>query len=231
VGDVQLSRTDLAALTGADAGSGPAARSQITKWLTLGVLGGDVAGITSASDLTARLGKAETALAAPFMGNARALYEKGLDGAPILCLRAIPLAATTSPDTVLAAITAGTSFSDAATKYSADATLAQSGGIVPGDTQGSECLAPSSLNADLLKSLTDAKAAVGAPATVDFKGTKIIFLLRPFDELPEINKDGLVGPDIQAAVANQIASAKIYVDPRYGKWDVKTLNVVALDQS
>jgi hypothetical protein len=230
VSGVKLSRTDLAALTGTDAGSGAAARGQITKWLTLGVLGGDVAGITSASDLTARLGTAETSLAAPFMDSAKSQYVKGLDGSPILCLRAIPLAATNSPDTVLAELKAGTSFADVATKYSADATLAQSGGIVPGDTQGSECLAPKTLNADLLKLLTDAKAVVGTPVVVDFQGTKIIFLLRAFDELPEINKDSLVASDIQAVVSKQIAAAKIYVNPQYGKWDAKSLNVVALDQ-
>jgi hypothetical protein len=231
IGSDKLSRADLAVLTGADGGAGDKARAAITQWLTLGVLGGDVAGITSATDLTARLTKAETAIAAPFMGSAKAQYDKGLDGSPILCLRAIPLAAPNTPEAVLAVINGGTSFADAATKYSADPTLAQSGGIVPGDTQGSECLAPKTLNADLLKSLTDAKAAIGTPTTVDFKGTKIIFLLRTFDELPEINKDGLVGPDIQAAVTKQIAAAKIYVNPQYGKWDPKALNVVALGQS
>jgi len=231
IGPDKLSRTDLVALTGSDGGAGDKARAAITQWLTLGVLGGDVAGIKSTDDLTARLTKAETAVAAPFMDSAKAQYSKGLDGSPILCLRAIPLAAPNTPDTVLAAITGGTSFADAATKYSADPTLAQSGGVVPGDAQGSECLAPKTLNADLLKSLTDAKAAIGTPTTVEFKGTKIIFLLRPFEELPEINKDSLVATEIQTAVAKQIAAAKIYVNPQYGKWDPKALNVVALGQS
>jgi hypothetical protein len=231
VGGAKLSRADLAALTGADAGSGATARKQITGWLTLGVLGGDVAGITSADDLTARLGKAEIAVAAPFMASAKSQYVKGLDGSPLLCLRAIPLAPANSPDTVLAEMKAGTSFGDAATKYSADATLAQSGGIVPGDTQGSECLAPKTLNADLLTLLTTAKAEVGTPVVVDFQGTKIIFMLRPFEELPEINKDALVGTEIQAAVSKQIAAAKIYVNPQYGKWDASSLTVVGLEQS
>jgi hypothetical protein len=231
IGSKKLSRADLALLTGNDAGAGDKTRVAITQWLTLGVLGGEVAGITSTDDLKARLSKAETTIAAPFMGTAKAQYDKGLDGSPILCLRAIPLAATNTPDTVLAAIAGGTSFADAATKYSADPTLAQSGGIVPGDTQGSECLAPGTLNADLLKALTDAKAVVGTPITVDFKATKIVFLLRAFEEIPEINKDSLVGTEIQAAVSKQIAAAKIYVNPQYGKWDPKALNVVALGQS
>jgi hypothetical protein len=177
------------------------------------------------------LGTAEKALVEPFMPSAKAQYEKGLDGAPALCLRAIPLAPANTPDTVLAAIAAGTSFADAATKYSADPTLAQSGGVVPGDTTGSECLAPKTLNADLLKSLVDAKAVVGTPIAVDFQGTKIIFLLRPFDELPEINKDSFVAADIQAALAKQLASATVYVNPQYGKWDPKSATVVALEQS
>jgi hypothetical protein len=231
VADAKLSRTDLAALTGDSAGAGDKSRAAITQWITLGLLGGDTSGVTSAADLTARLGKAEVAVAAPFMGSAKEQYDKGLDGSPVLCLRAIPLAATNTPETVLAEINGGTSFADAATKYSADATLAQSGGVVPGDTNGSECLAPKTLNADLLKLLVDAKAVVGTPLTVDFSGTKIIFLLRPFDELPEINKDSLVATEIQAAVTKQIAAAKIYVNPQYGKWDTSTLNVVALGQS
>jgi hypothetical protein len=230
-GSSKLSRTDLVALTGAESGAGDKARAAITRWLTLGVLGGDTRGISSADELTARLNKAQTTVAAPFMDSARAQYSKGLDGSPIVCLRAIPLAAPNTPDTVLAAIAGGTSFADAATKYSSDPTLAQSGGVIPGDTQGSDCLAPKTLNADLLKLLTEAKPAIGTPTTVDFNGTKIIFLLRPFDEIPEINKDSLVGTEIQAAVSKQIAAAKIYVNPQYGKWDPSALSVVALGQS
>jgi hypothetical protein len=90
---------------------------------------------------------------------------------------------------------------------------------------------PTTVNPDLLKALTDAKAAIGTPLSVEFQGSKIVFLLRPFDDIPEINKDGLVGPDIQAAVAKQIAAAKIYVNPQYGKWDAQQLSVVALGQS
>jgi hypothetical protein len=229
LGGAKLSRAGLAALSGADAGSGATERKQITGWLTLGVLGGDVAGITSGDDLTARLGKAEIAFAAPFMASAKSQYVKGLNGSPMLCLRAIPLAPANSPDTVLAEMKAGTSFGDAATKYSADSALAQSGGIVS-DAQGAECLAPKSLNADLLTSLTNAKAEVGAPVVVDFQGTKVIVMLRPFEELPQVNKDSLVGTEIQAAVSKQFAEAKIYVNPQYGKWDAKSLNVVALEQ-
>ena len=135
-----LSRSALSAIDG-NIDTGDAARSAITTWLQLGVMGGDTDGITNAAELNGRMKAAITALATPYLPQAKANYELGLNGAPLLCLRAIPIVAPNTPDTVLTALSGGMKFADAAAKFSSDATLAASGGII-GDGQGTDCLDP-----------------------------------------------------------------------------------------
>ena len=226
---VTLTRAELSLLTNNSAG-GTEARTAISQWLTVAVLGGDVAHVAGIDDLNARRTKAIDALSAPFMDTARQKYAQGLDGSPVLCLAAIPLAPTTNPDIVLGELSGGTSFADAAGKYSIDANLAQSGGLIQ-DQSGASCLAPGGLSQELLTSMKTASAAVGATIVVDFKDNKVIIRMRPFEELSQTDKATIVQEDIGGEVKARLAATKVYVDPKYGKWDPKTVTVVPLEQS
>ena len=222
-----LTRAELDAIDGNLSG-GDAMRQAITSWLQLGVMGGDTANITTAAELSTRIKAAIVSISSPYLPQAAANYALGLNGAPLLCLRAIPLAASTTPDSVLTALKGGMSFGDAAKQFSSDATLAASGGIV-GDGNGTECLDPATqLNADLMKVLKDAKLEVGVPADIIFKNNHIIMELRPFDELGAQQKASFAQSLITEDLKKRVASAKVSVNPRYGRWDAASASVVAL---
>lgn len=236
----QLSRSVLQALINSDtsadvpnpgdATSGANARFEISKWVTVAVLGGDVSGVASVQDLASRRTKVIDEISAPLMDTARGRYAKGLDGSPVLCLAAIPLAGTTAPDTVLAELKAGATFADTAKKYSTDANIAQSGGLIQ-DQNGASCLAPTGFNPALVTAMKTAGATPGTPTTVDLTGSKAIILLRPFDELGQADKAAIVQPEIGVVVKDRLGSSKVYVSPLYGHWDTKSLTIVALEQS
>ena len=119
---------------------------------------------------------------------------------------------------VLAAITAGTSFADAAKQFSTDTTLAQNGGVVL-DQNGAECLSSSTVNSTIVEVL--GKLPVGLPAAVDLGTLTAVVAIRPFNTLK---------PESQQLVAAQaiVAKASVYVDPRYGRWDPVSASVVPL---
>ena len=217
VGDQKLSHEELAMLTD-ESTSGDAARTAIGNWLSLAIFGGDTEGITSPDELDARAQAASMALAGPHLAEGKALYDQGFGVAPLLCLGVIPLAAGTDPATVLAEIAGGTSFADAAAKYSADPTLAQAGGNYTSQN-GDECVAESALNPDVISLFVDAGVGVGAPATVNYNDADLVVQLRPFDTLNETDQArmtaSLVAGDLRAA----LAEADVWVDPRYGWWD------------
>ena len=222
-----LSRTALSAIDG-NVETGDSVRSAITTWLQLGVMGGDTTGIASAAELNGRMKTAITALATPYLPQAKANYELGLNGAPLLCLRAIPIVAPNTPDTVLTALSGGMKFADAAAKFSSDATLAASGGII-GDGQGTDCLDPAKqLSPELVKTMTAAKLQVGVPAAIKFRSNDIIMLIRPFDELPTQQKAAFAQSLITEDLKHRLDAAHIYVNPRFGRWDVKSATVLAL---
>jgi hypothetical protein len=222
-----LSRTELAAIDG-NIDSGDSVRAAITTWLQLGVMGGDTAGITTSAELDTRMKAAITALSTPYLPQAKANYELGLDGAPLLCLRAIPIVVPNTPDTVLAALNSGTSFADAAAKFSSDPTLAANGGII-GDGQGTDCLDPAKqLSPELVKVMKAAKLQVGVPAAITFRKNDIIMLIRPFDELATQQKAAFAQSLITEDLKHRLDAAHIYVNPRFGRWDVKSASVLVL---
>ena len=222
-GSESLTVTELGALAPGIT-EGDTLRNAISAWVTLGVLDGDVSGTITPTDLKARLEKAEHALFAPIVASA---YAKGLD-APLVCLGAIPLAAGTSVDAVLAERTAGATWAALATKYSTDSTLAGNGGIIP-DSSGNDCQDISGINATLLPLLTAAKPTVGTPFNISYNGQDIIFILRPIEEVPATQIIRFAPDASRAAFLAKLANAKsVYVNPRYGRWDLTTGSVVAL---
>lgn len=228
IGGEHLTRAELDAIDG-NVNGGDSIRRTITTWLQLGVMGGDTAGITTASELDTRMKAAIVAISTPFQPQAEANYALGLDGAPLLCLRAIPVVAPNTPDTVLSALSGGMSFADAAKKFSSDPTLAASGGIV-GDGNGTECLDPvNQLSPELVTALKGAKLAIGAPGAIKFRGSDIVIELRPFADLGPQQQAAFAQTLITAELKKRLDAAKVYVNPRYGHWDPASATVLALD--
>jgi hypothetical protein len=222
----QLTRSELNQLSGGVT-DGDTVRGTITKWLQLGVLGGTTAGIGSSAELDARMKDAIATISAPFMDAAKANYELGLKGAPLLCLRAIPVTSPTTTDEVLTALQSGMSFADAAKKYSSDPSLAANGGLIA-DANGQACLDPTTLNPSLIQLLNANKAVPGTPVAIAFNNQKIVLLLRPFDDLTAAEKVGFAQKEISAELKARLAKSKVFVNSRYGRWDVATATVVAL---
>lgn len=204
--------------------AGDTTRQAITKWVQASLVT-DTSNLQSATDLDERTQAASTSMFAEFEDEARAEYEKGIDG-PLLCFAVIPIAADVDPAAVLAEWSAGATFAELLQTYSLDAALVESGGIV----EGSECLAPVDTNTELLLSLVESGVKVGTPVAITFSEQPFIFLLRPFDELSTEVKTQLAAPAFQAAVRELLTSAEVSVDSRYGAWDSATGSVVALGQ-
>jgi hypothetical protein len=195
----------------------------------LGVLGGDTSGLTSADVLDERMSTSMDALSAPYTEEARAAYDQGVNGAALICLRAIPLApGGVTPEAVLAELQGGATFADMAAKYSANATLQQSGGIVA-DSSGNQCFDPSG-EADLVSALGGAGAVVGTPVVAKVGTTDVLFLLRPFDELPSSVRRQFVPAQIDDDIRALLDATEVHVNPRFGEWDKATATVVPLAQ-
>jgi hypothetical protein len=222
----QLTRSELNALTGGET-NGDTVRTSITNWLSVAVLGGDVSDITGPLDLAQRRADAINELSAPFMDDARAAYEQGLDGSPLLCLGAIPVGSEADAQTAIAELEGGASLADTASKYSTDATLAGSGGLVV-DQNGENCLDPVGFNPDLLTLLAEAGAAPGTPVLVDLGSGPVVVLMRPFDTLTINEKASLVLDQVGADVRERLSGTDIYVNPRFGRWDPDSVSVVPL---
>jgi hypothetical protein len=157
---------------------------------------------------------------------AKAQYEKGLAGSSLVCLAAIPVASFDATTQIMTALQAGTSFADAAHQFSGSTALADSGGIVSAP-DGSECMAPSGLAPAVATALQT--ATVGQPMAANLDTFSAVLLLRPYDELSSDSRAAVAtGSLTEAQLATTLAGAKIYVDPRYGRWSAETLSVVPL---
>ena len=222
VGDRSLSAAAAEGLVAAtdQAPSGDQIRQQLTNWIRVSVLENSSgtaapAGPPTADGLTARTQKVVGTIDG---AKGKDLYDTGFSGSPYICLAAIPVTNGDDAKKVLAAITAGTSFADAAKQFSTDTTLAQNGGVVL-DQNGAECLSSSTVNSTIVEVL--GKLPVGLPAADDLGTLTAVVAIRPFNTLK---------PESQQLVAAQaiVAKASVYVDPRYGRWDPVSASVVPL---
>jgi PPIC-type PPIASE domain len=210
--------------------TGDQLREQLTKWVRVTVLEsslGTVAPATPATsaELDTRLTQAIATIGAP---TAQSAYETGVSGSPLLCLGAITLATIGEANTVLASLTSGTSFSDAARQFSTDTGTKESGGIAK-DPNGKECVdnSPSSINPDILTALKD--TPVGQPIVAELGTFSAVLMLRPFAELLPASQLQIASANVpQEQLDALVDDAKIYIDPRYGRWDAGTGSVVTL---
>ncbi len=227
VGSHSLTAAAAQGLVTADPTSTPGdqLRQQITTWVRITVLSNEAGTIVDSNPTAASL-QAQAKQAVDKLGPtfAREAYESGAEKSPKVCLGAIPVATADDAKPVLDALATGTSFADAAKKYSTDSTLASSGGVVT-DQSGAECF---SVNPAIVTAL--AKVPVGQPVVVDLTApAAAVVVMRPFDSLSDAAKAVLAsaGPS-QEQFKALVAKSRVYVDPRYGRWDPATGSVVPL---
>ena len=231
VGDRSLSSKSVEALAGSGgtAATGDQLREQLTKWIRVTVLEAsngtpDPAAPVTSADLDARLSQAITTIAGD---KARTIYESGLGGSPVVCLAAITVANIDDANNVLASVNSGTPFADAAHQFSTDTVIAEAGGIVKAQ-DGSECIDAGSINPAVTTALKD--TPVGHPIAADLSTFSAVLMLRPFDELLPESKSLIASAAVSQEQLDAIVdAAKIYVDPRYGRWDPATGSVVTLN--
>ena len=230
VGDRSLSAKAVEQLT-APTGrpTGDQLREQLTKWIRVSVLEastGTAAPTTAptAADLDARLSQALLTIAGD---KAKTAYEAGVNGSPLICLAAITVATIDDANRVLTTVNSGTSFSDAAHLFSTDADSRDIGGVVK-DQSGNECLDPGTVNLPpLITALKD--AIVGQPLAAELGTFSAVLMLRPFEDLLPASRASIARATVsQDQLDALVAAAKIYVDPRYGRWDPATGAVVTL---
>ncbi len=227
----RLSNDQLAALTG-DSTNGDDIRQTLTTWIEVVAVTNDTTGMTTPDELSSRKLSALRDLLDQFGDAGKATYELGLNGSPLLCLSAIPLDATVASAKVLDELAAGTTFADAAKAYSADATLAASGGLVK-SAEGVECIAGDQFNPALIDALAQAGATVGTPTPIVLNKSEVVVLLRPYSELTlsDAERVQLSANDMGAALNDSYAAAEITVSGRIGTWDRGKGQVVATGAS
>jgi PPIC-type PPIASE domain len=230
VGDRRLSAETARGFVASDAEptSGDLLRDQLTSWIRVSVLEASSGAAaqaepSTAAELETRLSQA---LAAVGASRAKALYETGVASSPLICLAAIPVASTDDANHVLATLQSGTTFADAAHQFSTDTTTADAGGVVTG-ADGEECFDATTVNPDVITALTGAE--VGEPVVAALSAFSAVLMMRPYDDLLPASQSRVaslsVGADELTAIVD---AAKIYVDPRYGRWDPSSGSVVAL---
>jgi hypothetical protein len=230
VGDRSVSSKQLEALaaTGGTAAAGDALRQELTTWIRVAVLetsSGTAAPATPSTtgDLDARLTEA---IAAIGRDSARAAYETGTGGSPLICLAAITVGSIDEANSVLTTLQSGTSFADAARQFSTDATIKEAGGVVK-DTNGNECLDPTTVNPAVTAALKG--TPVGQPIAADLDTFSAVLMMRPYDELLPESQNSIASASVtQEQLSAIVDAANIYVDPRYGRWDPASGSVVTL---
>ncbi|MEP7202457.1 MAG: hypothetical protein ABI894_07605 [Ilumatobacteraceae bacterium] len=230
VGDLSLSAKDAQKLAAADndAATGDRLRVELTKWIRVTVFEASTGTPAPETALTpagldARLSQAILSMAGD---QAKATYELGVGGSPVLCLAAITAASPEDANTALATINSGMPFADAARQFSTDTVIAADGGIVKGP-DGSECLDPTTVNTAAVTALQG--VPVGQPIVANLGTFSAVLMMRPYDELsPESQSLIATATVSQDQLDEMVSGSDIYVDPRYGRWDPETGTVVTL---
>lgn len=166
----------------------------------------------------------------------REQYELGLDGAEYLCVGAIPLTASTDPAEVLAELRAGTSWAAVAEQYSSDPLLAASGGVLYDDFQSADpqgCY-PAGTFAGTYPTvaalIADEQLRVGVPEAVELdtesEPLDLVMVLRGWDDLTSDEQSTVSSTGLQQSFLAKVAAADVYINPRIGRWDASTMEVV-----
>jgi len=223
----ELTSEELRTLTDGSTEGGEV-RAAIAYWIRVVSVLDDPTGVASPETGPARSDAALALVVAEHSESGREVYERGLTGSPLLCLRAIPLELGVSGQQVLDEINAGLSFEDAAAQYSTNVGLAESGGVML--AAGQECLESAALQQgqpDFFQVLVEADATVGRPVVLTFADGEAIALLRPYDDAPMYARNQLSAEEVSLALRTKFYEpADVYVSPRYGLWNAERGEVV-----
>jgi hypothetical protein len=158
------------------------------------------------------------------------LYANGPEESGIACLRLILTDSEADIDAALDRIEAGESFADVASDVSTD-TSAEAGGILSNNQTGDECFPFEEIVEQIVEQIAlvipDTRPGeVTGPIEVPEVGW-VAVMLRPFSEVAS-EAEKVIGPVTASRISNSaLDSAKIWINPGYGRWDPDSRQVVA----
>jgi len=158
------------------------------------------------------------------------LYANGPEESGIACLRLILTDSKDAIDGALDRIEAGEAFADVARDVSTD-TSAEVGGILSNNQTGDECFPFDEIVEQIVEQIAlvipeTRPGVVTGPIEVPEVGW-VAVLLRPFSEVAS-EAERVIGPVTASRIANSaLDSAKIWINPGYGRWDSDNRQVVA----
>ena len=159
------------------------------------------------------------------------IYDQGAIQSGAVCLRAILTETQEQMDLVSDLLSAGQDFAATAEQFSVDATGAN-GGVINDEASGSQCISQeiyeSQFSPDFLAALADVPVGgLSVPFEIPNAGW-VILLIRPYDEVSADLPVLIAGSAVTEVTDPIIQSAKIWVNPQYGRWDLESQSIVPL---
>jgi PPIC-type PPIASE domain len=159
--------------------------------------------------------------------DAEAGYEASPADLGVMCVRHIVVEDEEAATEVLAELDDGADFAELAAERSIEQSAAQTGGALANPQTGEPCLtiaeAEASFDPAFVAGARDAIPGQPTEPVESSFGWHVI-LARPFDEVEE----SVVAIHGSQLFADYLAEANIHVDPRYGRWDAESGQVVGL---
>ena len=213
VGDVVLTDDEFQAqLTELGAPSdqplpGDAVRAQITTWIQEQVAADESAGVDA--------------------DEAAALYDAGIESSGVICISGIVVETNDTASRVADELAGGADFDELLAAENLDPSLGDAGGDVGCITSDQVAQAADVEFVQIAAGLSAADPIAVAPL-FDTEGNEfawVVLSFRPFDELSPTDVDTVT---TTIDNTNRLATADVFVDPRYGTFDAATGQVVAL---
>jgi hypothetical protein len=187
---------------------GDAVRAEITTWIQEQLVAADTGGDVDEDEIAA-------------------LYDAGIESSGIICLDGIIVQANDTARRVADELSSGADFDELLASENVEPSLGEVGGEVGCLTSVQVAGAP---DVEVVQSAAglSAENSIAVAPLVDPEGNVgawIVLSFRPFDELSPTDVD-----TVTTAIdgATRLATADVFVDPRYGTFDATTGQVVAL---
>ncbi len=159
--------------------------------------------------------------------DAQARYEASPADLGVMCVRHIVVEDEATATEVLAELDDGADFAELAAERSIEEAAAQTGGALTDPQSGEPCLTSAAAEASFDPAfVAGARDAVPGEPTdpVESSFGWHVILARPFAEV----EDSVLSIHGAQLFADYLAEADINVDPRYGRWDADSGQVVGL---
>jgi hypothetical protein len=213
VGDATLTSDDFQAqLTELGAPSdqllpAEAVRAQITTWIQEQVAADDSPGIDAA--------------------DAAALYDAGVESSGTICVSGIVVETEDTATRIADELAAGADFAELLAAENLDPSLGEAGGDV-GCITSDQILEAAAVEFVQVAAGLSADEPIAIAPLFDTVGDEfawVVLRFRPFDELSPTDAETVT---TAIDTADRLATADIFVDPRYGTFDAASGQVVAL---